>query len=267
MKVYAVVFSNYEPQEVDSLWFTRALAQAKADELGHEWNVSERIVHGAPPPPVVGVPPDEFLREAAAPESKLRSKVKHVIFRAMAKSLNGARGSVASEATREVFELLGASGRQQNGPLVDVVSSGPPTRTMAEILSDPPRLSLSAATPTPDESAPGAPCVAGATPQPEAFSVPACGVCGYPVQHCDYWTDRNGVCKCSGGRERASAPATSLGGFEAGDYDGIQGAINDAMGTHAAPSRTPARPAPETPRKCPMGCGEVHGSKSGEGGR
>ena len=49
----------------------------------------------------------------------------------------------------------------------------------------------------------------GDNEKPEAFSVPACGVCGYPVQHCDDWTDRNGVCKCSGGRERASAPATS----------------------------------------------------------
>jgi hypothetical protein len=106
-----------------------------------------------------------------------------------------------------------------------------------------------AATPTPEASVPGAPCVAGAAPQPEAFSVPACGVCGYPVQHCDDWTDRSGVCKCSGGRERASAPATSRGGFEAGDYDGIQSAIDDAMATHAALERA------TTPARCPhCGC-------------
>ena len=37
--VWAVVFGNYSPDEVDSLWNTKALAQRRADELGSEWRV------------------------------------------------------------------------------------------------------------------------------------------------------------------------------------------------------------------------------------
>lgn len=39
MIVYAVIFSNYEPSEVDSLWASKELAQARADELDGYWRV------------------------------------------------------------------------------------------------------------------------------------------------------------------------------------------------------------------------------------
>jgi hypothetical protein len=37
--VFAVIFSNYFPRQVDSLWETEALAQRRADELGDGWDV------------------------------------------------------------------------------------------------------------------------------------------------------------------------------------------------------------------------------------
>lgn len=41
MSVWAVVFSNYEPAEVDSLWTTEDRARERADELGDGWTVTE----------------------------------------------------------------------------------------------------------------------------------------------------------------------------------------------------------------------------------
>lgn len=38
--VWAVVFSNYEPPEVDSLWTTEARAEERAEELGAGWGVT-----------------------------------------------------------------------------------------------------------------------------------------------------------------------------------------------------------------------------------
>lgn len=39
LTVYAVVFSNYEPTEVDSLWRTQESADKRADELDGDWRV------------------------------------------------------------------------------------------------------------------------------------------------------------------------------------------------------------------------------------
>lgn len=41
MKVYAVVFSNYEPAEVESLWETMEDAEARASALGSPWEAQE----------------------------------------------------------------------------------------------------------------------------------------------------------------------------------------------------------------------------------
>ncbi len=38
-RVYAVVFSNYEPAEVNSLWWSKAKAAKRAEELGDMWEV------------------------------------------------------------------------------------------------------------------------------------------------------------------------------------------------------------------------------------
>lgn len=35
--VYAVIYGNYEPAEVDSLWSTRERADERAAELGEGW--------------------------------------------------------------------------------------------------------------------------------------------------------------------------------------------------------------------------------------
>lgn len=48
MIVYAVVFSNYEPSEVDSLWVSEKLAQSRADELDGHWNVERMLVRDKP---------------------------------------------------------------------------------------------------------------------------------------------------------------------------------------------------------------------------
>lgn len=37
--VWAVVYSNYDPAEVDSLWVSQALAEKHADTLGDDWRV------------------------------------------------------------------------------------------------------------------------------------------------------------------------------------------------------------------------------------
>ena len=37
--VWAVVYGNYSPYEVDSLWDTKAMARKRADKLGGDWRV------------------------------------------------------------------------------------------------------------------------------------------------------------------------------------------------------------------------------------
>lgn len=41
MKVWVVIFSNYEPSEVDSLWRTKESAEKRAEELGDMWDAVE----------------------------------------------------------------------------------------------------------------------------------------------------------------------------------------------------------------------------------
>lgn len=48
MDVWAVVFGNYEPQETDSVWETKELAQRRARKLNFpvgEWTVEPWEVH------------------------------------------------------------------------------------------------------------------------------------------------------------------------------------------------------------------------------
>ena len=47
--VFAVVYSNYHPREVDSLWWNEAEAQKKAEELGDGWEVERWDVEGKRP--------------------------------------------------------------------------------------------------------------------------------------------------------------------------------------------------------------------------
>lgn len=42
--VWAVVFSNYEPAEVDSLWAVEELAETRAGQLDHGWEVVRMYV-------------------------------------------------------------------------------------------------------------------------------------------------------------------------------------------------------------------------------
>jgi hypothetical protein len=44
LTVWAVVYGNYRPAEVDSLWQTEALARRRADDLGGDWHVTEEAV-------------------------------------------------------------------------------------------------------------------------------------------------------------------------------------------------------------------------------
>jgi len=44
MTAWVVVFSNYYPAEVDSIWKTKELAEQKADELQGDWHVQEWTV-------------------------------------------------------------------------------------------------------------------------------------------------------------------------------------------------------------------------------
>jgi hypothetical protein len=46
--VYAVVFSNYEPTEVDSLWASMELAERRATKLGSGWEAVEWTVASDP---------------------------------------------------------------------------------------------------------------------------------------------------------------------------------------------------------------------------
>ncbi len=39
--VWAVVYGNYDPAEVDSLWASKSLAERRADALGDDWRVIE----------------------------------------------------------------------------------------------------------------------------------------------------------------------------------------------------------------------------------
>jgi hypothetical protein len=42
--VYAVVYSNYHPPEVDSLWRNKEDAEAQADRLGSPFSVRQWVV-------------------------------------------------------------------------------------------------------------------------------------------------------------------------------------------------------------------------------
>ena len=44
--VWAVVYGNYGPPEVDSLWETKELAQKCANTLGSPWTINEWPVRG-----------------------------------------------------------------------------------------------------------------------------------------------------------------------------------------------------------------------------
>lgn len=44
MVVWVVVYGNYFPAEVDSIWKTKELAEQKADELQGEWHAEEWTV-------------------------------------------------------------------------------------------------------------------------------------------------------------------------------------------------------------------------------
>jgi len=44
LTVWAVVYGNYRPAEVDSLWQTEPLARRRADDLGGDWHVTEEAV-------------------------------------------------------------------------------------------------------------------------------------------------------------------------------------------------------------------------------
>ena len=47
--VWAVVFSNYDPREIDSLWWNEEEASARAEELGEMWRVEKMAVEGRKP--------------------------------------------------------------------------------------------------------------------------------------------------------------------------------------------------------------------------
>lgn len=42
--IYLVVFSNYSPWEVDSIWSTYDAAQQHADSLAGDWRVGEMLL-------------------------------------------------------------------------------------------------------------------------------------------------------------------------------------------------------------------------------
>lgn len=48
MSVWAVVYSNYEPAEVDSLWATEELANIRLSQLLGDWTVVEWAVGTEP---------------------------------------------------------------------------------------------------------------------------------------------------------------------------------------------------------------------------
>jgi hypothetical protein len=43
---WAVVFSNYEPAEIDMLFATKALAEERADQLGGDWQAERWAIQG-----------------------------------------------------------------------------------------------------------------------------------------------------------------------------------------------------------------------------
>jgi hypothetical protein len=45
VRIYSVVFSNYEPEEVDSCWATRELAEQRAEEMEGDWRVVSMWVY------------------------------------------------------------------------------------------------------------------------------------------------------------------------------------------------------------------------------
>lgn len=49
IQVWAVVYSNYEPAEVDSLWATQELAEKRAAKLEGMWDVTEWTVGQSDP--------------------------------------------------------------------------------------------------------------------------------------------------------------------------------------------------------------------------
>lgn len=46
VQVYAVQFSNYEPAEIDSIWWSYSQAKSRAEELGDMWKVVPMVVQG-----------------------------------------------------------------------------------------------------------------------------------------------------------------------------------------------------------------------------
>jgi hypothetical protein len=46
IKIFAVVFANYYPLEIDSLWTTEELADKRSDKLDSMWRVQELWVKG-----------------------------------------------------------------------------------------------------------------------------------------------------------------------------------------------------------------------------
>jgi hypothetical protein len=43
---WAVVYSNYEPAEVDALFATKALAEERAEQLAGDWEVERWAIQG-----------------------------------------------------------------------------------------------------------------------------------------------------------------------------------------------------------------------------
>lgn len=46
IKIFAVVYANFYPLEIDSLWATEELAERRADNLNGMWRVREMEVKG-----------------------------------------------------------------------------------------------------------------------------------------------------------------------------------------------------------------------------
>lgn len=49
VEVFAVCYSNYFPNEIDSIWFSEVDARAYANKLGPNWGVCAMKVFGVPP--------------------------------------------------------------------------------------------------------------------------------------------------------------------------------------------------------------------------
>lgn len=64
MNVFAVVFGNYSPYEIDSLWEIETDANRRADELKSQWHVIPLTVNAA----------QHEDRPATLPESRDESK-------------------------------------------------------------------------------------------------------------------------------------------------------------------------------------------------